>query len=311
MLGARRGLLGGLALLVLLALLGGSAHADRLADRQAEANAVQAQLAQMDSDLAKAVEAYDAAQARLDKTEADIRDNALQLEVTRQNLQLAQGELSNQLVADYRSGDADTIGVLLGAASMSDMLERIDIVKRSSGRTAQLVGKVLTLKKQFEIRSKALAKQRKARAAALAGARRSQGRRSGPASRRARTASRRSRPTSARSSASARPPSAPPPRPGPQRPARRSRQPRPTRRPTIPASAARPVGDTALVAANSGTAVAAVAVEEAAAAVAPTRRSHRRPRPAARRSCRRRSRSSACPITGPALRPARASTAPA
>ena len=122
----------------------------------------------MDADLAKAVEAYDAAQTRLDKTEADIRDNALQLEVTRQNLQLAQGELSNQLVADYRSGDADTIGVLLGAASMSDMLERIDIVKRSSGRTAQLVGKVLTLKKQFEARSKALAKQRKARAAALA-----------------------------------------------------------------------------------------------------------------------------------------------
>jgi cell wall-associated NlpC family hydrolase len=168
MLGARRGLLGGVALLVLLALLGGSAHADRLSDRQAEADAVQAQLQQMDADLAKAVEAYDAAQTRLEKTEADIRDNALQLEITRQNLQLAQGELSSQLVADYRAGDADTIGVLLGAASMSDMLERIDIVKRSSNRTAQLVGKVLTLKKQFEIRSKALAKQRKAREAALA-----------------------------------------------------------------------------------------------------------------------------------------------
>ncbi len=168
MLGARRGLLGGLALLVLFALLGGSAHADRLADRQAEADRVQAQLQQMDADLAKAVEAYDKAQTRLDQTEADIRDNALQLDITRQNLQLAQEELSHQLVADYRSGDADAIGVLLGAGSMSDMLERIDIVKRSSGRTAHLVGRVLTLKKQFEVRSKALVKQRKARTTALA-----------------------------------------------------------------------------------------------------------------------------------------------
>ena len=137
MLGARRGLLGVVALLVLFALLGGSAHADRLADRQAEADRVQAQLAQMDADLSKAIEAYDAAQTRLDKTEAAIRDNAQQLDVTRRNLQLAQDELSKQLVADYRSGDPDTIGVLLGAGSMSDMLARIDIVKRSSGRTAQ------------------------------------------------------------------------------------------------------------------------------------------------------------------------------
>jgi cell wall-associated NlpC family hydrolase len=157
-----------MVLFVLFALLGGSAHADRLSDRQAEADRVQAQLQQMDADLGKAVEAYDAAQTRLDRTEADLRDNALQLAATRQNLQVAQVELSNQLVADYRSGDADAIAVLLGAGSMSDMLARIDIVKRSSNRTAQLVGKVLSLKKQIEIRSTTLVRQRKAREAALA-----------------------------------------------------------------------------------------------------------------------------------------------
>jgi cell wall-associated NlpC family hydrolase len=139
-----------------------------LADRQAEADRVQAQLAQMDTDLSKAIEAYDRAQTRLDDTEAEIRDNARQLQITRANLAIAQGELSHQLVADYRSGDPDAIGVLLGAGSMSDMLARIDIVKRSSGRTARLVGKVLSLKKQAERRTATLAKQRKARQAALA-----------------------------------------------------------------------------------------------------------------------------------------------
>ena len=168
MLGARRGLLGGVALLVLFALLGGSAHADRLADRQAEADRVQAELSQMDADLSKAIEAYDRAQSRLDSTEAAIRDNAQQLDATRRNLEVAQAELSKQLVADYRTGDPDEIGVLLGAGSMSEMLERIDIVKRSSGRTARLVGKVLSLKKQFERRTATLAKQRKAREEALA-----------------------------------------------------------------------------------------------------------------------------------------------
>ena len=168
MLGGRSGLLGGLVLLVLFALLGGSAHADGLADRQAEADRVTAQLTQMDADLAKAIEAYDGAQARLDNTEAAIRDNAQQLDVTRRNLQVAQGELSLQLVADYRTGDPDAIDVLLGAGSMSDMLERIDIVKRSSNRTARLVGKVLSLKAQVERRSATLATQRTARAGALA-----------------------------------------------------------------------------------------------------------------------------------------------
>ncbi len=168
MLGARRGLLGVVALLVLFALLGGSAHADRLADRQAEADRVQAELSRMDSDLSKAIEAYDRAQTRLESTEAAIRDNAQQLDVTRRNLEVAEGELSKQLVADYRTGDPDAIGVLLGAGSMSDMLARIDIVKRSSGRTARLVGKVLSLKKQFERRTATLAKQRKSRERALA-----------------------------------------------------------------------------------------------------------------------------------------------
>ena len=168
MLGARRGFLGGLAVVVLLALLGGSADADRLTDKRAEATRVQNELDQMDVALAKAVEAYDAAQTRLDATEAAIRENQLELAITKKNLAIAQSDLTTQLVADYRSGSPDTIGVLLGAASISDMLARIDIVKRSSGHTAELVGKVLTFKKQTETASKKLAKQQKARQQALA-----------------------------------------------------------------------------------------------------------------------------------------------
>jgi len=116
MLGARRGFLGGLAVLVLLALLGGSADADRLSDKRAEATRVQSELDQMDTDLAKAIEAYDAAQTRLDATEAAIRENELELTITRKNLAIAQSDLTSQLVADYRSGSPDTIGVICECA---------------------------------------------------------------------------------------------------------------------------------------------------------------------------------------------------
>jgi len=148
MLGARRGFLGGLLLVVLLALLGSSASADRLADKRAEATRVQAELDQMDVALSKAIEAYDAAQTRLDATEAAIRENQLELAINKKNLAVAQSDLTSQVVADYRAGSPDTVAALLGAASISDMLARIDIVKRSSGHTAELVGKVLTLQKQ-------------------------------------------------------------------------------------------------------------------------------------------------------------------
>jgi cell wall-associated NlpC family hydrolase len=157
-----------LAVVVLLALLGGSASADRLADKRAEATRVQSELDQMDVALSKAIEAYDAAQTRLDATEAAIRENELELAITRKNLAVAQSDLTSQLVADYRSGAPDTIAVVLGAASISDMLARVDIIKRSSGHTAELVGKVLTLKQQMETASKRLAKQQKARQQALA-----------------------------------------------------------------------------------------------------------------------------------------------
>jgi len=125
-----------LAVVVLLALLGGSASADRLADKRAEATRVQSELDQMDVALSKAIEAYDAAQTRLDATEAAIRENELELAITRKNLAVAQSDLTSQLVADYRSGSPDTIAVVLGAASISDMLARVDIIKRSSGHTA-------------------------------------------------------------------------------------------------------------------------------------------------------------------------------
>src|SRR5262245_12022708 len=75
-------------------LLAAPAAADTLADRQAEADQVEAELAQLDADLEQAVEAFNAAQIRLDETEAQIAENTRRLEITRGNLTIAQTELN-------------------------------------------------------------------------------------------------------------------------------------------------------------------------------------------------------------------------
>ena len=93
MLGGRRGLLGGLALLVLFALLGGSAHADRLADRRAEATRVQAPAR---ADGRRPREGHRGVRPRAGAgsttTEAAIRDNPQQLAVTTPQPPVAQAD---------------------------------------------------------------------------------------------------------------------------------------------------------------------------------------------------------------------------
>ena len=273
----------------------------------------------MDVALAKAVEAYDAAQTRLDATEAAIRENQLELAITKKNLAIAQSDLTTQLVADYRSGSPDTIGVLLGAASISDMLARIDIVKRSSGHTAELVGKVLTLKKQI---GDGVEEAREAAEGPPAGARRprrAQGRRSARASparqNRLSSIGREIKQIIAEREAAERPPrQLVRQQPGPPRRQRRLSPSRTTPASADPPAAARSTAATAAAVRAPGVAMAAVVAAAAAAAgrapaAAPASRRPRRR--AARRSCRLRSRSSACPTSGAARRRVRASTAPA
>ncbi len=166
--GARRGgLLVGVALIAASFVGAGGAQADRLSDRRAEADRVQADVAELDHRLAAAIEAFNAAELQLQETERAIQENSGQIEVTRRNLEVAEDDLSLQLVADYRYGQVDAVGVILGAGSLVDMLDRIDLVRRTSSRTTTLIGEVLTFSKQLERRGKTLGRQRKARERAL------------------------------------------------------------------------------------------------------------------------------------------------
>ena len=111
--------------------------------KQAEAQAVLGQIQGLDANLEHAIEAYNAANEKLDGIEADLQDNKLQLRLARSNLRRAQTMLSARLVEIYTSGDDNTgLEVLLGASSIDDLMSRIDTVNRVSDQSAEVLKQV-------------------------------------------------------------------------------------------------------------------------------------------------------------------------
>jgi cell wall-associated NlpC family hydrolase len=119
------------------------AFADTIASKQAEAQQVLAQIQELDSQLEKAIEAYDAANVKLDAIHAQVRVNRHEFHVARGNLRMAQNRLGARLRNLYVSGGTDsTLELILGAKSLDDLLSRIDTVKRVSSEDSQVLSEV-------------------------------------------------------------------------------------------------------------------------------------------------------------------------
>ena len=97
--------------------------------------------------LEQAVEAYNAATDKLDGIRDDLRVNAHELQVARINLKRSQRALEQRLVSLYTSADRpSTLGILLGAGSMEDMLNQIDSADRVAGQDIRINREVIHFK---------------------------------------------------------------------------------------------------------------------------------------------------------------------
>ena len=106
-----------------------------------------AQIHRIDASMEQAVEAYDAATVELQRIERDQRENRHELAIARANLKRSQAALSQRLVQIYTSGDElGGIGVLLGATSLNDFVNRIDTENSVSSQDARIVQEVSTFK---------------------------------------------------------------------------------------------------------------------------------------------------------------------
>jgi peptidoglycan DL-endopeptidase CwlO len=121
---------------------------------------VLAQIQSIDANLEQAVEAYNAANIKLDAIKAEQAVNERRLQIARSNFQKAQGQLQQRLVALYTSRDQSALEILLGASSLDDLLDRVDTVNRVSAQDARIIGEVRSFRSEIKKREAELEQAR-------------------------------------------------------------------------------------------------------------------------------------------------------
>jgi cell wall-associated NlpC family hydrolase len=124
-----------------------------------------AQVQQIDAQLEHAVEAYNAANLKLDKIEADVARNKRHIVLAKANLGSAQRRLADRVVQLYTSGErSSTVAVLLGATSLDDLLDRIDTANRVSDQDSTTLRQVIAYRAEVKKRAAQLARAHEAQA---------------------------------------------------------------------------------------------------------------------------------------------------
>ena len=131
---------------VLAVLLGtaSTAQADpTISSKQAEARQILDQIHEMDSQLSKAIEAYNYADIELDRLDGELTANGRHLVVAKASLGSAQEHIAARLRALYVNGPGSgAVEVILGAKSLDDVLNRLDVVERVGDQDARVLSDV-------------------------------------------------------------------------------------------------------------------------------------------------------------------------
>ena len=158
------------ALAAAILVVASAAAADpSIASKNAQAEAVLAEIRQMDSRLEKAIEAYNYANVQLDDIDAELKSNARHLVVARQSLRAAQAHIAARLRTLYiNGGGGGVLEVLLGAESLDDLLNRLEMIERIGDQDAKVLKDVKQFRKEVAARKARLEKARIAQAKVVA-----------------------------------------------------------------------------------------------------------------------------------------------
>ncbi len=118
--------------------------------KQAEAQHVLGEISSLDANLEKAIEAYDASTQKLHKIESSLQVNLHELGIAKENLHRSQRIVAQRLVTLYTTGDSvSSLGVLLGAGNISDLVNRADTANLVAGQDAQVQRQVITFRTEI------------------------------------------------------------------------------------------------------------------------------------------------------------------
>ena len=137
----------------LLLAVGPAAADPSIPSKRAQAQAILAEVQQLDSSLAKSIEAYNYANVELDRIDVDLESNGRHLVAARKSLVVAQGRIAERLRDLYVNGEGDsTLEVILGSRSLDDIISRLDAIQRVSSQDAQILKAVKRYRKEVETR---------------------------------------------------------------------------------------------------------------------------------------------------------------
>jgi peptidoglycan DL-endopeptidase CwlO len=145
----------GLAALAATLLVGASAAtADpSISSKREQAQAILAQIREMDSELSHAIESYNLANIQLDQIDADLDANGRHLKVAKSSLGVAQLHVAKRLRALYINGDAGgAVEVILGAKSLDDLLDRLEMAQRVGGQDSKVLKDLKRFRKEVQTR---------------------------------------------------------------------------------------------------------------------------------------------------------------
>jgi cell wall-associated NlpC family hydrolase len=160
-----------LAATVLIGALGASPLAaspsGKIKVKQREAEVVLAQVDALDNQLGKTVEAWDGAQYDLGKVRGQLAANRASLVVAKRAQRHAEQLVQARLVTIYESDQPTTIDVVLGSASLGDLIDRLQAARSVATSDRQLAQQATRVRDQLAAAHHALQKTEQRRAASV------------------------------------------------------------------------------------------------------------------------------------------------
>jgi peptidoglycan DL-endopeptidase CwlO len=161
--------LGLVPLLVALVAAGGATADPSISSKRAQAQAIVAQIRDMDSQLSHAIEAYNLANIQLAEIDDELVSNGRHLTIAKSSLSVAQTHIAKRLRALYINGDpGGAVEVILGAKSLDDLLDRLDVAQRVGGQDSQVLKDVRHFRDEVKTRRAKLRDDRRLQAQVVA-----------------------------------------------------------------------------------------------------------------------------------------------
>lgn len=147
------------AVLLLTAALPLTSPAATLEEKQREAEQVRQQLEALKQESQRLAEDYNAALSEYEVIRYNVEVNREQLEKAQRDYKRARSILHDRLRSMYKTGDVNSLEVLLDATSLDDLLTRYDFFSYIGNRDMEVFNEVKRLREEISERQRELEEQ--------------------------------------------------------------------------------------------------------------------------------------------------------